>query len=168
MVMKTSVFWALYPTRQTSLIPLIFSPCTVDSIVILLRWWYCHYFMAPWLIIKGLDCMIGFINAFVYNISLSQSIIALSLIYPLHKSLGHAKSSQSSLLVSWQRICNSPMLSLLFTGWLSTDDWSEPTYDWTGLTIIIGFSLYSLESDHSTENIRCLAMDICERHRKHI
>jgi hypothetical protein len=31
----------------------------------------------------------------------------LSLIYPLHKSLGHAESSQSSLVVSWQRIYNS-------------------------------------------------------------
>jgi hypothetical protein len=28
-------------------------------------------------------------------------------IYPLHKSLGHAKSSQSSLVVSWQRIYSS-------------------------------------------------------------
>jgi hypothetical protein len=31
----------------------------------------------------------------------------LSLSYPLHQSLGHARSSQSSLMVSWQRICNS-------------------------------------------------------------
>jgi hypothetical protein len=31
----------------------------------------------------------------------------LSLICPLHKSLGHAKSSQSSQIVSWQWICNS-------------------------------------------------------------
>jgi hypothetical protein len=27
---------------------------------------------------------------------------------------------------------------------------------------IVRFSLYSLGSDHSTENIRCLAMDICD------
>jgi hypothetical protein len=33
--------------------------------------------------------------------------MALSLIYPLPKSLGHTTSSQSSLVVSWQRICNS-------------------------------------------------------------
>jgi hypothetical protein len=34
--------------------------------------------------------MIGFINIFVYNLSSSQSIIALSPIYPFHKSLGHS------------------------------------------------------------------------------
>jgi hypothetical protein len=36
------------------------------------------------------------------------------------------------------------------------------------LSIIVGFSLYRLGSHHSTENIRCLGMDICEPHRKHI
>jgi hypothetical protein len=44
-------------------------------------------------------------------------------------------SSQSSLVVSWQRIYNSLMLSLLFTCWLSTDNWTEPNYDWTGLSL---------------------------------
>jgi hypothetical protein len=39
--------------------------------------------------------------------SLTQSIIALTLIYQLHKSLGHAESSQPSLVVPWQRIYNS-------------------------------------------------------------
>jgi hypothetical protein len=34
--------------------------------------------------------MTGFINTFVYSLSYSQSVIALPLIYPLHKSLGHA------------------------------------------------------------------------------
>jgi hypothetical protein len=34
--------------------------------------------------------MIGFIDNFLYNVSYSQSIIALPLIYPLRKSLGHA------------------------------------------------------------------------------
>jgi hypothetical protein len=33
--------------------------------------------------------MIEFIDTF-YNLAYSQSIIALSLIYPLHRSLGHA------------------------------------------------------------------------------
>jgi hypothetical protein len=33
--------------------------------------------------------------------------MALPLICPLHESLGHTKSCQSSLVVSWQRICNS-------------------------------------------------------------
>jgi hypothetical protein len=50
--------------------------------------------------------MIGFINTFFYSLS-SQSILALSLIYPLHTPLGHAKSSQSSLVVSLQRIYNN-------------------------------------------------------------
>jgi hypothetical protein len=52
--------------------------------------------------------MTGFIDVFFYNLSCSQSIIALPLIYPLHKSLGHAKPSQSSLVTSWQRIYKSP------------------------------------------------------------
>jgi hypothetical protein len=43
--------------------------------------------------------MIGFIDNFFCNHS--------SLLYSLHKSLGDAKSSQSSLVVSWQRIYNS-------------------------------------------------------------
>jgi hypothetical protein len=51
--------------------------------------------------------MTGFINTFRYNLSWSESIIALQLIYPLHQSLRHAKSSQSSLVVSWQRIYNT-------------------------------------------------------------
>jgi hypothetical protein len=37
--------------------------------------------------------MTGFINTFVYKFSWSQSIIALALIYALHKSLGHAPFS---------------------------------------------------------------------------
>jgi hypothetical protein len=32
----------------------------------------------------------------------------------------------------------------------------------------VGFLLYSLGSDHSREKIRCLAMDLCEPHRKHL
>jgi hypothetical protein len=48
------------------------------------------------------------------------------------------------------------------------------SYDFAGLrwrysTLpIVGFSLYSLGSDYSTENIRCPAMDTCEPHRKHL
>jgi hypothetical protein len=34
--------------------------------------------------------------------------------------------------------------------------------------IIVGFALYGLGSDHSTENTRCLAVDIWESHRKHL
>jgi hypothetical protein len=42
-----------------------------------------------------LDLMIGLINTFVYNLFYSQSIMAPSLIYPLHKSMGHAPYSSS-------------------------------------------------------------------------
>jgi hypothetical protein len=91
--------------------------------------------------------MIGFINTFLYNLSLSQSIIALSLIYPLHKSLGHAKSSQSSLVVFWQQICNSltvttahikssfqrptPLYSFVLLQFLFSFYHWLPIYDWT-------------------------------------
>jgi hypothetical protein len=39
--------------------------------------------------------MTGFINTFLYNLSQSQSITALPLVYPLHKSQGHAPFSFS-------------------------------------------------------------------------
>jgi hypothetical protein len=42
-----------------------------------------------------------------------QAIITLSLIYTLYKSLAHAKSSQSSLDVSWQRLLTVEILQLL-------------------------------------------------------
>jgi hypothetical protein len=74
--------------------------------------------------------MTGFINTLIYNLSQSQSINQ-SLMYPLYNSLEHAKFSQSSLVLSWQQIYNSLMLSLLFTGWL---DWTDMFYDsqtWT-------------------------------------
>jgi hypothetical protein len=91
--------------------------------------------------------MIGFINTFSYNLSYSQSIIAPPLIYPLHKSLGHTKSSQSSLVVSWQRIYNSLIVTkahikssfrrltslysvILLQFSFSYSDWL-PIHDWT-------------------------------------
>jgi hypothetical protein len=58
-------------------------------------------------IINNNGFRITLINIPFYNHSQSQSIIALSLIYRLHKLLGHAKPSQSSLVVSWEGIYNS-------------------------------------------------------------
>jgi hypothetical protein len=51
--------------------------------------------------------MIGPTDAFFYNHYWSQSTTAPSPIHPPHKSPGHVKSSQSSLVLSWQRIYNS-------------------------------------------------------------
>jgi hypothetical protein len=45
---------------------------------------YCHVFVAPWQIITGCGWMIVFINNFFHNLSESQSVIALSLIYTNH------------------------------------------------------------------------------------
>jgi hypothetical protein len=56
---------------------------------------YYHVSRVPWRIItaSGLDDWLYW--HLYYNLSYSQSIIALSLIYPLHKSLGHAPFSFS-------------------------------------------------------------------------
>jgi hypothetical protein len=59
----------------------------------------------------GLDWMIGFI--IVLYIPLRTTIIALSGTSTQYRSLGHAKSSQSSLVVSWQRIYNSFPLTVV-------------------------------------------------------
>jgi hypothetical protein len=40
--------------------------------------------------------------------------------------------------------------------------------NWTELAITVGFSLYRLGSDHSTQNISCPAMNISDRHWKHL
>jgi hypothetical protein len=55
------------------------------------------------------DLRTGFgLDDCIYNTLYIQfitiSYTALLLAYTLHKSLGHAKSSQSSLVVSWQQI----------------------------------------------------------------
>jgi hypothetical protein len=69
------------------------------------------------------------LNTYTHNSEL-QAVTAIWLIYALYKSLGQAKSSQSSLVVSWQRIYNiltvtTANISLHFTGWLSTENWTR-------------------------------------------
>jgi hypothetical protein len=44
---------------------------------------------------------------------------------------------------------------------------TPPPHD-SALIVIVGFSLYNLGSDRSTENIRCLPMGKCEAHRKRL
>jgi hypothetical protein len=53
--------------------------------------------------------------------------------YPLHKPLGHAKSSHSSLVHPGNGFI-TVSCCLLFTGWLSTGNWTEPNYSWTRMT----------------------------------
>jgi preprotein translocase subunit SecG len=99
-------------------------------------WLYCHVSMDPWVIITGF--WIGWLNLLTPSLQslVITIIIALSLIYQPHKSLGHSKSSQSSIVVSWQWIYNSltvttaHMLILLFIGRLSTDNWSTTELNW--------------------------------------
>jgi hypothetical protein len=66
--------------------------------------YYCHAFGGGRDYRRGLDWMIWFINLYTHLVTI---IITILLISTLHVSLGQAKCSQSSLVVTWQRIYNS-------------------------------------------------------------
>jgi hypothetical protein len=99
--------------------------------------------------------MIGFTHTFFYNLSKSQLIIALSLICPLHKSLGHApfsfpfsivfSQSQShistdgqSVCLSWCRAPSGAHYQILVTVWqLLSCPWEGALSDErTGLSFV--------------------------------
>jgi hypothetical protein len=72
----------------------------------ILHGWYgkcCHDLGVAWLL-DGV--WIGWLDLLTHHSEL-HVITALSFIYTRYKSLGYFKSSQSSLVVSWQRIYNS-------------------------------------------------------------
>jgi hypothetical protein len=70
------------------------------------------------------------------------------LFYPLHQSLGHTKSSQSSLVVSWQRIYNS--LAVLTAHIKSYFCRLTSLYS----VVLLCVSLYSFNShSHSSETL---------------
>jgi hypothetical protein len=52
---------------------------------------------------RGMDWRMDLLITYTHDSEL-QALVTLSLVYTLYKSLEHAKSSQSSLDVSWQRI----------------------------------------------------------------
>jgi hypothetical protein len=54
----------------------------------------------------GIDWISDLLTAYRHHSEI-HVITTLPLIYTLYSSLGHTKSSRSSLVVSWQRIYNS-------------------------------------------------------------
>jgi hypothetical protein len=133
--------------------------------------------------------MIGFINTFVYNLSYSQSIITLSLIYPLHKSLGHVirflatdLSQKLALQITMKSSCrllfnhlelqtlqnstqfsNSNSLILVNLHFIFFRLGTPRELFWlqTELSVTAAFSLYSLGSDHSTEDTAPVLLATC-------
>jgi hypothetical protein len=64
--------------------------------------------MASWPIITGSGFDDGFINHLLLHTLFNHNQLkALSLTCLLQQSLGHAKYSHSSLVISWQQICNT-------------------------------------------------------------
>jgi hypothetical protein len=96
----------------------------------------------------------------------------LSLIYRLHKSLGHTKSSQSSLVASWQRIYNSltvtaayikSSLHRLTFNWQL--NWTD--FDWT-VSYCWHLFIQPRVGPQHRKHICCVAIDTYEPHRKYL
>jgi hypothetical protein len=103
------------------------------------------------------------LTTYTYHSEL-QVITALSLISALYSSLAHAKSSQSSLDVFWQRLLTVEILQLLA---LRSSCHSHPCRT---VNLTIAPSLLSLPYQPSTDRIAPFVFFItprCGRHRKH-
>jgi hypothetical protein len=105
--------------------------------------------------------MIGFINTFFYNLSLSQSIIALPLIYPLHESLGQAPFSLLfsivfPVLLVLLRICRTEYESYVTTDGQSVSlSWNKSSIwglrpDFYYCQTVVGLLMWGVLSDERT------------------
>jgi hypothetical protein len=104
-----------------------------------------NVFTCLWLVTNNNGFWTGWLDLLTpsFTVTLSQSITALSLIYPFHKSLGHAPFSFSFFIV---------LLSL-------------PSYNSSART---PRKTPSSLMKNACLLVRYLGMDICEQYRKHL